>query len=185
MNDARLRTVSEYLDLGEIEWGYTELHEGKVLLSPNGSAAHQIASAELGFQLRSQLPADFHVIPRIDIDLELVPSSAPGFSRRPDLVVVPKAAVTRTSRVGGVIRAAEVMLVVEVVAPDSRRTDYNVKRDEYADAGIPFYWIVDVTVPEQVSLTALRLTESRYQEAPAVAGALEPFSLKIRVDQLV
>ena len=61
------------------------------------------------------------------------------------------------------------------------------KRDEYADAGIPFYWIIDITEP--VSLAPMHLAgEFGYQEAPAEARvyeAVEPFPLKVRVDQLI
>jgi Uma2 family endonuclease len=37
-------------------------------------------------------------------------------------------------------------LVVEVVSPDDPDRDYVTKKKEYAEAGIPEYWIVDPDV---------------------------------------
>jgi YD repeat-containing protein len=51
-------------------------------------------------------------------------------------------------------------LVVEVVSPDDRRRDTELKRREYARAGIPEYWIVD---PVEASVTVLTLAGTRYE----------------------
>jgi Uma2 family endonuclease len=45
-------------------------------------------------------------------------------------------------------------LVVEIVSLKNRRHDLVTKRDEYAEAGIPEYWIVD---PEEETITGLTL----------------------------
>jgi len=141
---------------------------------------------ELVAQLRAQVPTGFRVIADIDVNLELAPPDKPGFVRRPDAVVVSQAEIDRVDREGGLLRASEVLLAVEILSPSSKRTDYRVKRDEYADAGIPFYWIIDVDKP--VSLAAMHLAgEFGYQEAPAetvVYKATEPFQVTIEVDQL-
>ena len=50
-------------------------------------------------------------------------------------------------------------LVVEVVSPDDRRRDLETKRDEYAQAAIPEYWIVD---PETQRITVLTLAGAEY-----------------------
>lgn len=50
-------------------------------------------------------------------------------------------------------------LVMEVVSDDDRRRDLETKRREYAQAGIPEYWIVD---PQQSLVTVLRLDGSSY-----------------------
>ena len=49
-------------------------------------------------------------------------------------------------------------LVMEVVSEDRRR-DLEIKRAEYAEAGIPEYWIVD---PREQRITVLRLAEGGY-----------------------
>ncbi len=50
------------------------------------------------------------------------------------------------------MRASETDLVVEVVSRDSRRTDTVIKRQDYADAGIPHCWTVDPEQPRTVLL---------------------------------
>ncbi|MFE6742470.1 Uma2 family endonuclease [Streptomyces tubercidicus] len=40
-------------------------------------------------------------------------------------------------------RPEHVLLVVEVVSPGSETTDRIVKVDQYAKAGIPFYWRIE------------------------------------------
>ena len=52
-------------------------------------------------------------------------------------------------------------LVVEIVSPDDPKRDLVTKREEYADGGIPEYWIVD---PRIESITVLRLAEAGYVE---------------------
>jgi hypothetical protein len=39
-----LLTVSEYLEIGEVEPGYTELVEGRLLMSPSPVPGHSFAS---------------------------------------------------------------------------------------------------------------------------------------------
>ena len=52
-------------------------------------------------------------------------------------------------------------LVVEIVSPDDPERDRIVKREDYAEAGIPEYWIVD---PREQTITVLRLEDGRYVE---------------------
>jgi Uma2 family endonuclease len=174
-------TVAQYAALGEV--GHAELVEGRLVLSPTALVDHNFACGNLIMQLAGQLPADLQVTYAVDVDLELAPPDGPGFVRRPDVVVFQRSAHRRE---GGLLRAAEVVLAVEVMSSNSRYTDRRVKRLDYAEAGIPFYWIIDLDEP--ISLTSLRLTEERgYQEAPAETGvheADEPFPLKIQMDQL-
>jgi Uma2 family endonuclease len=52
-------------------------------------------------------------------------------------------------------------LVVEVVSPDDPTRDTQVKRADYAEAGIPEYWIVD---PITNTVTVLKLDGPEYAE---------------------
>jgi len=52
-------------------------------------------------------------------------------------------------------------LVMEVVSPDAPERDLVEKRREYADAGIPEYWIVD---PRDRTVAVLTLAEGVYRE---------------------
>jgi Uma2 family endonuclease len=52
-------------------------------------------------------------------------------------------------------------LVVEIVSPDDVARDTEVKPLDYAEAGIPEYWIVH---PAEATITVLTLVDSRYVE---------------------
>jgi Uma2 family endonuclease len=157
----QLLTISEYAKLGEDDRYRWELQEGNLVLSPSPSPDHMLASGELRDQLKSQLPGTLVVIQDVDIDLQLDRGDQPGTSRRPDVVVVEQAEVQRVRREGGLLRASEVLLVVEIVSHGSRRMDCVIKRAEYADAGIPYYWIIDLQPSDAVSLRACRQTAAR------------------------
>ena len=181
--EPHLFTVAEYAELGETEHGYSELQEGRVLMSPSPSPRHMMASGELYTQLRGQLSEELVAIQDVDIDLELAPYGEPGFSRRPDLVVVPRAATES----GRMLWASDVLVVIEIVSPGSKRMDRVVKRGEYADADIPHYWIVDLADP--ISLVACHLAgESGYQDTGGVVGEFTtavPFPVTLKLDGLV
>jgi Uma2 family endonuclease len=183
---SRLLTVAEYVDIGEVDFGYSELVEGRLVLSPSPSPLHNLASGEICLALRRQLPDDLLAVQDVDVDLGLAPADAPGFVRRPDIVVVHRDVPRRVQREGGLIRASEVLVVVELVSPSSRRTDHVIKRGEYADAGIPHYWIVDLAEP--ASLLACHLAgEFGYVDGAAVTGtftATVPFTVEIDLDAL-
>lgn len=182
----RLMTVAEYLEIGEVEPGYTELAEGRLVLSPSTVWRHNRASSKLWRTFEACLPPDLTSTTDIDVDLRLAPVDAPGTVRRPDVVVVRQQAVERVDREGGILRASDLVLAVEVVSPGSRRLDRVLKRSEYADAGIPHYWIVDLDEP--VSLVACHLAEEfGYVDGGEVTGVFrttEPFPFEIDLNDL-
>jgi Uma2 family endonuclease len=182
-----LLTIEEYAALGATEHGYTELIEGRLIMSPSPVPDHNNAALELAFALRPRLPETFEVQMDVDVDLQLAPADQPGSSRRPDLIVVQREARKRVRTEGGMFCASEVLLAVEIVSPSSKRMDHVHKRNDYADAGIPNYWIVDIDEP--ISLTACRLTEQfGYQDDQVVTGTFRtdvPFPVEINLDRLV
>jgi Uma2 family endonuclease len=184
-------TVAEYVALGEDPDGVRyELQEGALVMAASPIPEHQRCTLRLGARLEAALPADLDVFPDVDIDLELTAPGRPGTVRRPDLAVVTRSGFTRRQREGGVLRASEVVLAVEIVSPGSERTDHTIKHLEYADAGIPHYWVVDLGESgDRVTLTAHHLAgEFGYAAAGSVTGvfaATEPFSVRIDLDTLV
>jgi Uma2 family endonuclease len=79
----------------------------------------------------------------------------PGKFREPDLVFL---RAEHAARIGEAFwEGAD--LVMEVVRDDDRRRDLETKRREYAQAGIPEYWIVD---PQFARITVLRLDGASY-----------------------
>jgi len=53
---------------------------------------------------------------------------------------------------GGWLPVADVLLVVEIVSPGSEGVDTVTKRNEYAAAGIPQYWVVDHDPAQTVTM---------------------------------
>ena len=74
-------------------------------------------------------------------------------------------------------------LVAEVVSPDDPDRDYRRKRADYAEAGIPEYWIVD---PRYPAITVLTLAKGSYVEFGrfglgdvATSSVLDGFSVAV------
>jgi Uma2 family endonuclease len=151
----RLLTIADYAALGEDDRYRWELVDGNPVMSPSPTPRHGIASKRLLTQLDPQVPSGLELLQDIDVDMQLAPADDPGSARRPDLFVVDRDELDRIEEDGGIIRAGAVRLVIEIVSTGSRRTDYVTKRGEYADAGIPYYWIVDLNLP--VSLLSCHL----------------------------
>lgn len=78
------------------------------------------------------------------------------------------------------------MLAIEIVSPGSSRTDRVAKRHEYADAGIPHYWILDLDRP--ISLLTCHLAgEFGYADGGEHTGtfrATEPFVFELDLETL-
>jgi Uma2 family endonuclease len=110
--------------------------------------------------------------------------STPAGIRKPDVFVVPKDvarnAITRKVRT---YYGSDLLLVVEVVSPrsGSERTDRVQKVDEYAKAGIPVYWIVELEPEPKVTVLTLR-GDTYSVSAEARAGRIlsvdEPYLIR-------
>lgn len=102
-----------------------------------------------------------------------------GKFREPDLLVLLDGADTRRAETHWL--GAD--LVLEVVSPDDPARDYVVKRGDYAEAGIPEYWIVD---PRTETVTVLALRGDAYVEhgahrqgETAVSPVLRGFGVEV------
>lgn len=119
---------------------------------------------------------DFDVAPEVDVIIE---ARAPATVRAPDVVVV-------RAGMRNPIVADDVVVAVEVLSPGTRRVDLVMKRHEYAEAGIPHYWIVDLA-GDHVTLEALTLVDGEY-ESETVTGVFEasaPFPVRIDLASLL
>lgn len=65
--------------------------------------------------------------------------------------------------------------------------DYKIKRAEYADAGIPHYWIADVQEPISMRVFELTDTSGYVDTGEAIGGftVAEPFPMTIDLAGLV
>jgi Uma2 family endonuclease len=106
----------------------------------------------------------------------------PGKYREPDLLLVLNASDPR--RQDEFWLGAD--LVVEIVSPDRPKRDIEEKPRDYAEAGIPEYWIVN---PLDETVTVLTLDGDAYSESgvfrrgeSATSALLEGFA--VRVDEV-
>ena len=151
-----LLTLAEWEALPEDASRRYELVEGVLLAVPRPTSLHQLAMLRLGAELDRQLPDDLTVLPDVDV---LVEAGLTPTARAPDVVVVPS---TRAEQNPPRLTAADVLLAIEVVSPGTGRTDRVTKMSEYAEAGIPHYWLVDL--PPRLQLTAYTLVSGRYEQ---------------------
>ncbi|MEE4023735.1 Uma2 family endonuclease [Gordonia sp. PKS22-38] len=166
-----LLSLDEWRALGEDNGVRVELQEGVRIVSPRPTPSHARVALSIARQLMDQIPAGLEVLPEVDV---VIDPRMPPTVRIPDLIVRPTAA--DDAQIG----ADQVILAVEVVSPGSRRTDRVTKSSEYAEAGIPHYWIVD----EDHAVTALRLTDAGYEATryDSTIVTSSPWPLRITLD---
>jgi Uma2 family endonuclease len=168
----RLLSAAEFTALPEDNSRRYELEEGVLIVTPRPSAPHQRTIYRLIPKLNEQLPTEWEALGEVEV---IVEDGELGTVRIPDVVV------TQADFLGAQVPAADVLIAVEIISPGSRRTDTVTKPVEYAEAGIPHYWVIDLEPP--VSLTAYHLAgDFGYQEAPAVTGEFvtaAPFPLRV------
>lgn len=174
-----LLTLADWEALPEDNSAHYELQEGVLVASPRPAEPHQRALFLLAMQIHPQLPPEWTHVE----DFEVVVRARPlPIVRAPDLVVVPRG--------GGRARvaAADVLLAVEIISPGSRNVDTHLKAFEYADAGIPHYWLVDLDPPTPtITVFGLGAPGGGYVESQTASGELvvgEPFGLRIDVAAL-
>jgi Uma2 family endonuclease len=163
-----------------------ELEEGRLTVVPPATPWHMEAAFVMTSALRDAVPPELKVYLEVGVNLELAPVDQPATVRIPDVVVVRAEAAERVRAEGGIFRASDVLLVVEVLSPSSLRTDQIVKRDEYADAGIPNYWIVDIREPASVK-TFHQAGEFGYADGGEATGVFrteEPFPFELDLNRL-
>jgi Uma2 family endonuclease len=178
-----LLTLEEWDDLPEDEHGRSELVDGVLVVTPSATPDHQTVAFELGVQLRSVLkPHGLGIV--LDIDVVLV-AGFPPLVRRPDLVVVARDVLRRRPKR---FAANDLTVAVEIVSPGSKRTDRITKVVDYAEAGIPHYWIVDIEEP--ITLEAFTLVDGAYEKiadvsAPQLVELTEPVPVTIDLGALL
>ncbi|MFC0532994.1 Uma2 family endonuclease [Phytohabitans kaempferiae] len=150
-------TIDDLKDLPDDDGNRYEIYDGSLLVTPHAGKFHGNATNRLHGLMARQVPK------------ELLVGQSVGVSRKrtsyfiPDLFVVSEAACAED---GDAFHPTDVLVVVEVLSPSNARQDLILKRDEYALAGIPLYWIVD---PRQQTLTVLELAiDGMYREAQVV-----------------
>lgn len=139
-----LLSLDDWESLPADESHRVECAEGVLVVIPKPLPQHQRAMVRLTDSLDRQLPADLAAV----ADVEVVVCQSPLTIRAPD-VLVTGAAVLAANRPR--LTPSEVFLAVEIVSEGSRRTDQVTKMSEYAEKGIPDYWIIEAAAPQPLS----------------------------------
>ncbi len=151
-----------------------EVVHGELLVTPAPRWWHQEVIRRLITRVSAYLEverAGHLVVSPADI------SWGPDTLVQPDLFVVP----LEQARTLDWTRITQLLLVVEVLSPSSRRADRFTKRLEYQRRHVPLYWIVD---PDEQSVEVWTPDDSlpRFERERLVwhpAGARTPFELSL------
>jgi Uma2 family endonuclease len=144
-------TEEEYLALDTNR--LVELSDGEVEMLEMPTIFHQIIVVRLVAALNVFIVA--HGLGQVLVAPTRV-RLGPGKYREPDLVFVAAAHLDRM----GELYVSTPDLVVEVISPDDPQRDRVVKRREYAQAGIPEYWLID---PEAATVEVHLLQGQSYK----------------------
>ncbi|WP_371495973.1 Uma2 family endonuclease [Kitasatospora sp. NBC_00374] len=161
-------TSEQYDAWSEEQCAGIEIVDGMIVVSPSPSKRHNRLARILANALDSAAGPEWNADTDFDVRLQDVPLT----NRRADTIDV-----TPT-------RPEHVALVVEVVSPGSETTDRIVKVDQYARAGIPFYWRVE-QAPTGVPLVYTYLLDpasGTYRDGDVFAGtvkAVAPFAVEV------
>ncbi|MEV5599253.1 Uma2 family endonuclease [Streptomyces sp. NPDC052496] len=130
-------TAEQYDSWPEEQCAGVEIVDGTAVVRPSAPKRHNRLARILANALDAAAGPDWNADTGFDVRLQDVPLT----NRRPDVVVYRSETLDLTPT-----RPEHVLLVAEVVSPGSETTDRIVKVDQYAKAGIPFYWRIEQTV---------------------------------------
>ena len=133
-----------------------ELIDGHFVMTPAPGSNHQTISGALYRRLWSALQGTGLKVLTAPFDVVLGSHVV-----EPDLVVAPEADFTSDDL------PVPPLLVIEILSPSTAHLDRGRKRDIYAEAGIPYYWIVDPNAP---AITIYELTDGTYAETAHASG---------------
>ena len=168
-------TAEQYDSWSEEQCAGIEIVDGMVVVSPSASKRHNRLARILANALDAAARPDWNA----DTDFDVRLQDAPLTNRRPDVVVYRADTIDITPT-----RPEHVLLVVEVVSPGSETTDRIVKMEQYAKAGIAFYWRVEqaATGVPLVYTYVLDSATSTYRDGEIFTGAVKvsaPFPVEL------
>ena len=169
-------TLAEHYAAGVDQGMRRELVDGVLIASPFASVRHALAAQRLNQTLTAACPSGLLVLGTVNVDQE------PATNLQPDLVVIRGADLDLPPT------RLRPLLVIEILSPSTRRFDETVKRQIYAEMGIPSYWLVDITAP---AIEVLELSDDgTYAEHLRIAGSEQsrverPFPVTLRASDLL
>lgn len=136
-----------------------ELVDGRLDVSPAPASLHTLVTGRLTAYLSYTAPIGMLVMdgPGITLNTEQTRHR------------IPDVAVIRNENFRMPYTTEPPLLAVEVVSPESVIRDHHTKRHEYAEFGIPSYWIITPD-PEEPSIAELRLEDDKYVKVASAFG---------------
>jgi Uma2 family endonuclease len=130
-----------------------ELSEGRLIMPPHPTYAHQEALKRLFLRLNTLVEEkELGIVEVAPLPVRLWP----GKVREPDIFFLAK---EHADRVGEQYFGSP-DLIIEVTSPGTRETDRGEKYFEYARAGVQEYWLVD---PDKQTIEVYVLKKSVYE----------------------
>jgi Uma2 family endonuclease len=154
-----------------------ELLDGVLHGSPSPAPNHQVIAARLMVALEEACPEHYHVSQANDVIL----SANRLFI--PDVLVTTDAAASRNAK----FMADEVVLAVEILSPSSQSMDRVMKPALYAKAGIPFYWLVELSGTFTIHTHKLEFDNEIYRPTGSFTDTVkldEPWGIEIPLARL-
>ncbi|MBF2083418.1 Uma2 family endonuclease [Thermoleptolyngbya sp. C42_A2020_037] len=158
----RFSSFAEYLAYSDgLEGRYTLVNGEPIELPPESPENDFIARLLLLNLATSGIaPLALVTIHTLQIQVSVLEPGDPA-SRYPDLAVLrPEHLELMQRRLTVTIDMPPPRLVAEVISSGNRNRDFERKRSQYADRGIPEYWLID---PEDKTVTVLLLEGDEYE----------------------
>jgi Uma2 family endonuclease len=144
----------EYLTLTDHRSRLVEFTDGFLEVLPMPTVKHQLLVKFLSFAFSQFFDARGGMVLFAPVRMQV----RDGKFREPDLLLL----LSATDNRGQDRYLLGADLVVEVVSEDKPERDLVDKRADYAEAGVPEYWIVN---PMDETISVLRLRDSAYEDA--------------------
>lgn len=147
-----------------------ELIDGVLHVMPSPGRIHQTVAMRLGTALDDRCPPDYDVTQAVEVVFNR------RNSRIPDVMVTTASAAAEREANPSKYRPQDIVLAVEIVSPSTVSQDRVAKPAQYAAAGIPLYWRIDIA--DGITVNTFQLNAS--------AGVYTPsgeFTDVIRVDE--
>jgi Uma2 family endonuclease len=155
-----------------------ELIDGVLIVPPAPSNVHQTVIWRLAAALAHGCPSRYDVTQGVEIRISTTRSLIPDV-----VATTAEAAARHTGKFG----PHEVVLAVEVISPSSVTMDQITKSALYAQAGIPYYWLVDTEPRIAVRTFRLDAAYGLYQPTGEFGERIwteEPWKIDFPVEQI-
>ena len=159
-------TFEEYLTYDDGTDNRYELVDGELVMVPLPTADHSDVIDLLSDAFRAEiekLGLTWIVKRDVGTYVGTNPDTGKERSRTPDLCVITQEQwneIKANKKAAAVLKTPP-LLIVEVVSPGSKKTDYKAKESEYRTAGVSEYWIIDLL---KSKVTVLSLINGEYRK---------------------